>query len=305
MLQTNQAAKRVLVYGGTGSQGSAVAQALQHKGHQPYLLSRDGKKAKSLVDLGAKVVLGNTQDKVSLIKASEGMDAIALMTPVFTDVPPAVSAKNAIEAAQEAGVPFIVWNTSGIAPAEKTGNPLLDHQAETLQLLQESGLKYIVLAPSIYAENLLGPYTIPFVANEDKLTYPLPVDMSVNWLATQDLGKLVATAIEKPQLSGNSYQVASPERLNGRQLASAFSQGLDRKITYETMEPREFGAILNEAFGPGAGDSIAANYQQFHDFPERRAMYHIDTKAMTKDFGIALTPMSAWVTQNRNLFRKP
>ena len=73
----------------------------------------------------------------------------------------------------------------------------------------------------------------------------------------QDLGRITVAALEKPELSGNTYSVASTERLNGTQLAAAFSTGLGRIITFEELPTKEFGEILNSAWGPGAGDAIA------------------------------------------------
>jgi len=293
---------KVLVYGGTGAQGGAVAHALLAKGHEAYVLSRDGSKGKQLEEAGAKIVIGNTNDLDSLIEASKGMDAISLMTPIFTDVNPGDTAKNALKAAQEAGVGFIVWNTSGQAPDVETGNPLLDHQKDTTALLAKSGLKYIKLIPTIYAENLLGPYTAPFVAKENKLTYPAPEDMEINWLPMVDLGNITVAALEKPELSGNTYFIGSTERLNGTGLATAFSEGLGSSIKYEVMPTKQFAQILNETFGPGAGDSVAKDYKRFHDDPSLRNAWKIDTQPMEKAFGIETTPIAQWIKQYKGIF---
>ena len=293
---------KVLVYGGTGVQGGAVAQALLKRQHEVYVLSRDGEKGKELEKAGATIVLGNTNDLNSLVKASQGMDAIALMTPLFTDVNPALSAENAIKAAQVAEVNFIVWNTSAQAPDEETGNPLMDHQKRTTKLLEESGLRYIKLVPSIYAENLLGPYTAPFVAKENKLTYPAPKEMKINWLPMVDLGRITAIALEKPELSGKTFSIGSTERLDGEGLAKAFSEGLGKSIQYEVMAPAQFGKILNDTFGPGAGDAVAKDYQRFHDDPESRRIWQIDTEPMREVFEVETTPIAEWVKQYKQLF---
>jgi uncharacterized protein YbjT (DUF2867 family) len=293
---------RVLVYGGTGAQGSAVVSALLEKGHEAFVLTRDGKKAKELVDAGAKIKIGDTDDLDSLIAASQGMDAISLMTPLFTNVLPSITANNAIKATQKAGVPMIVWNTSGQPKGENSGNPLLDHQAATTKKLEESGLKYIKLVPTIYAENLLGPYTAPFVGKEDKLKYPTPADMAINWLPMQDLGRLTVAALEKPELSGNTYSIASTERLNGAALAAAFSKGLGRTILFEELPTQEFGEILDNTFGEGAGHSVAKEYQGYHDNPSTRNFWHADTSAMQTDLGVKTTPISDWVKQYRTVF---
>jgi uncharacterized protein YbjT (DUF2867 family) len=295
---------KVLVYGGTGSQASPTVWKLLERGHIPYVLTRNPEKAKAMEEAGAHVVIGNTADLESLKKASKGMDAIALMTPFFTEVPPATTAKNAIDAAVAQSVPFVVWNTSGKPGEVETGNPFLDHQHQTTRYLAESGLKYIILQPTVYLENLYGPYTAPFVVNENKLTYPHPEDMEVHWMASEDMGSFVVSALERPELSGSRFEVAGTQRLNGSGLAAEFSKGLGRKIDYKEMPPYEFAAILNNAFGPGAGDAIAKDYQQLFDEPEKKKKYLLDVSPVLEKLPVTTTPVSEWVSKNKAAFSK-
>ena len=298
---------KVLVYGGTGSQAAPTVWKLLEKGHQPYVLTRDGAKAQPMKEAGAEVVIGNTNDVALLTQASQGMDAIALMTPIFTDVPPATTAKNAIAAAEAAGVPYIVWNTGGKAPDEKIGNPLLDHQKETAELLAKSatppgGLNYVILQPTVYLENLFGPYTAPFVINENKLAYPHPADMEVHWITSQDVGTLVVAALERPELSGSRFEIAGTERLDGPGLAKQFGLALGRDITYYAMPPAEFGAILNETFEPGAGDAVAKDYQLLYDEPEQKKKYLLDMQPVLEKLPVKMTSVKEWVQQHRQAF---
>lgn len=304
MMSENRSEKslKVLVYGGTGSQASSTVWTLLERGHQPSVLTRNGEKARKMKEAGAQVVIGNTGDVDSLIKASKGMDAVALMTPIFTNVLPAITAANAIKAAKAAEVPLIVWNTGGKASDEQIGNPLLDHQKETTSLLAGSGLKYIILQPTVYLENLLGPYTAPFVAKENKLAYPHPADMQVHWIASQDMGKLVVVALERPQLSGSRFEIAGTQRLDGPGLAARFSAALGREITYYAMPPAQFGAILNEAFGPGAGDGVAKDYQLLYEQEELKKKYLVDTSPFLSKLPVTMTSVEEWVEQHRAAF---
>ncbi|NJL77110.1 MAG: NmrA family NAD(P)-binding protein [Saprospiraceae bacterium] len=124
---------KVLVYGGTGSQASQTVLKLLEKGHTPFVLTRDPKKAEALSSKGAKIVVGNTGNVESLIQASEGIDAVALMTPLFSEVLPKIAAENAITAAKAANVKLIVWNTSGKTPEQPLGNP--QHSEEKLVII--------------------------------------------------------------------------------------------------------------------------------------------------------------------------
>lgn len=286
------------MYGATGSQGSPVVRELLERGHTPYALTRDPQKADLLKNTGARIVVGDTGDPGSLRKASRGMDAVALMTPVFSAVPPGLAARNAIDAAIDADVSLLVWNTGGKAPDGKIGNPLLDHQQETTEYLKTSGLPHIILQPTVYLENLFGPYTAPFVAKENKLAYPHPADMQVHWLASADLGALMVAALERPQLAGSRFEISGTERLDGPGLAEQFSRALGRSVSYYAMPPLEFGAILNQAFGPGAGDGIAKDYQMLYDFPEQKNKYLVNVQPVLEKLPVRLTTVRAWVGQH-------
>jgi uncharacterized protein YbjT (DUF2867 family) len=119
--------------------------------------------------------------------------------------------------------------------------------------LKESGLPFIVIQPSVYAENLLGPWTVPFVKNEKRVAYPTPEEMPIGWIATQDVAALVAEAIFKPELAGSSFLVSGLENLNGKQLAEKFSIGLNETIGYYPMPPKQFGEILDTLYGVRCG----------------------------------------------------
>lgn len=57
---------------------------------------------------------------------------------------------------------------------------------EIAEMITDSGLPYIILQPGVYMENLLGPWTRPFVAEKDELPYPVPEDLPLGWIASDD-----------------------------------------------------------------------------------------------------------------------
>jgi uncharacterized protein YbjT (DUF2867 family) len=186
---------KVLVYGATGSQQFPVIGSLLRKGDVVSATTHRQDHLEKLSNAGATPVLADMADRKRLSEISKGMDAVSLLIPFFSNPTLALSyAKNAIDAAQEHGVKLIVWNTSGFLLPQKIGNPALDLRLDVLQHLRDSGVPYITIQPSVYAENLLGPWTAPFVANEKKVAYPTPEDMPIGWIATKDVAAFVAEA---------------------------------------------------------------------------------------------------------------
>lgn len=292
--------RKVLVYGATGLQANPVVWKLLQQGHTPYVLTRHAERAAAMQAAGAQIVTGDMADLASLEAASVGMDAVALLIPFFLENPmiaPTLG-KNAIDAAKAAGVKLIVWNTSGPVLPVRTGNPGADVRLEIADYLRESGVPHIIIAPTGYMENLLGPWTAPNVAAESQLTYPNTDETRIGWIAAEDVGALVAAAIERPELAGSMFNVSGLENLDGRELAERFTQALGRPIRYVAMEPEEFGAVLDKVFGPGAGAGAAAEYRRMRDEPDPTPMFHAMPPVLAK-LPVRMTSMVEWVAKHR------
>ena len=296
---------RVLVYGATGSQASPIVWKLLEHGHQPYVLTRQAKKAESMRAAGAELVVGDMADRDSLQAASSGMDAVALLIPFFLSNPAHASeyGRNAIDAAKSAGVKLIVWNTSGPAMEAPTGNPAIDVRIDIEQYLRDSGIPHIIIQPTGYMENLLGPWTAPAVATEDRLPYPNTTETRVGWIASEDVGALVVAALERPELANANFKVSGIENVNGTELAEQFSAALGRKITYYAMEPEEFGAVIDKIFGQGAGATVAEEYRKMRKNPHPPAM-HFEMQPVLEQLPVKMTSIKEWVAKHKDAFTK-
>jgi uncharacterized protein YbjT (DUF2867 family) len=294
---------KVLVYGATGSQANPVVWKLLERGHQPFVLTRHPERAEQMRAAGAQIVAGDMGDIESLRRASQGMDAVSLLIPFFLRNPfdAATYGHNAIQAAKEADVKLIVWNTSGPTPPTRSGNPSVDVRLDIADELDQSGVPYIIIEPTGYMENFLGPWTAPAVVAGDRLPYPNPTDTRVGWIASDDVGALVAAALERPELANAMFRVSGLENVNGTELAECFSRGLGRTITYVPMEPEEFGAVLDQVFGPGAGKAAAEEYRKARGNPNPPSMY-FDMQPVLQKLPVRMTSIEEWVAQHAGAF---
>lgn len=295
---------KVLVYGAGGSQQFPVIQALKQKGAEVFATTNHPEKVETLTKAGATVLIANMEDGERLNEVTKGMDAISFLVPFFLPNPADGFglAKNAIDAAVKNGVKLLVWNSSGFLLPEKIGNPSIDVRIDIANYLKNSGLNYIIIQPSVYAENLLGPWTAPFVKGENLVTYPTPEEMPVGWIATNDVAALVAEAIYSPHLAGQSFKVSGTENLTGNQLAEKFTIGLNKKIGYKQMPPKEFGKILDGLFGEGAGRGAEAMYQEITDTKRYPVMFAPEMTDVLEKLPIKMTPIENWVAQNSAVF---
>ena len=299
-LTQHEEIRSVLVYGATGAQARPVARRLLEDGRTVRVLTRNPAKAGDLRELGAEVVAGDFNDPESLRAASAGMDGVFLLVP-FLD-PQADYGRAAIDAAGAAGVRLVVWNPTGTVLPERTGNPGLDVRLDILDHLQASGLPHIVIQPTAYMENLLGPWTAPEIASQDVFAYPTPIEVVMQWVTHEDVAAFVVESFRRPHLANLLVQVAGPERLNGADIAERFSRALGRPITFRPMPPREFGAHFDTLIGPGAGDNVAAAYEAVYENPALLST-DVDLEHALAALPITPTTLEAWIRRNAAAYR--
>jgi uncharacterized protein YbjT (DUF2867 family) len=296
---------KILVYGAAGSQQFPVIDALKKKGAIVVATTHSEGNISKLEAAGAQVAVADMADDRRLEEINLGIDAVALLVPFFVADPADGFryAQNAIDAAKTQGVKWIVWNSSGFIVPYRTGNPALDIRLDIQEYLQNSGIPHLIIQPSVYAENLLGPWTAPFVQQDGLLAYPTPEAMPIGWVATQDVAALVAEALFTPQYAGQSWQVSGLENLNGTELAACFSMALGKQIEYYPMPPQEFGRILDGLWGAGAGDAAAGFYQQIHDTEQFPVLFSAEMPDILSKVPVSMTDMTAWVTQHQSFFK--
>src|ERR1700761_164666 len=74
---------KILITGATGKVGSRLVSRMLAKGYQVSILVRDAEKASALVELGARVVIGDLYNADTLPPAVEGMDAVIHLAALF------------------------------------------------------------------------------------------------------------------------------------------------------------------------------------------------------------------------------
>lgn len=294
---------RVLVYGATGSQGGPVVPRLLARGHTPVVVTRSLEKAEPMRVLGAELALADMSDAASLSVASVGADAVALMVPAF--IPNPIEAPqyfhNALAAAKDAGAKLVVYNTSGPVILQRIGNPIYDTRLDLIAALRQSGVPSIIIQPTAYMENLLGPWTRPGIVERDELAYPVPEHIPIGWIATDDVAAFVAAALERPDLAGEHLIVSGEENLTGPELAERFTRGLRRSIRYREMPLEEFGAVLDATFGPGAGAGGIAGYEFQRRHADLIPMW-TDMASVLAKLPVRLTSAETWAGQHALAF---
>jgi len=248
----------ITIFGATGTQGSAVLDAVLADGkYTPRAVSRslDSDASKALIAKGIEVVKANLFDIESLKTAIRGSEVVFGVTNFWDpEVYPAdpkgrgeiIQGKNLVDAAKATGVKFFIW--SSLPNINKQSNGLYTHvhhcdnKEEIENYLRASGIPHAMLLTGWFIENLwkLGSlqktetgYTIPIAkyGPEDK--------QSITWV-TRDFGAAAIALLNNYKdagkgVLGKSFPVISME-CTYPQLAKVLAAALKKEVTFTPLE---------------------------------------------------------------------
>jgi uncharacterized protein YbjT (DUF2867 family) len=220
----------ILVTGATGQQGGALTRLLLANGHRVRALTRkaDSPTASELRSHGAELAVGNFDDRDSLERAMQGVDAVYLMaTPFGAGIEAEIrQGTTAADIAAASGVRHLVY--SSVSDADRqTGIPHFDSKHAIEQHIQALGIPYTIIAPAYFMENL----DLRGVA-AGQLLLPLPGSRTLQQTAVADIAGFAALIVERREpFLGKRLNFASDE-LTGREMAEILSRVTGRAVEY-------------------------------------------------------------------------
>jgi len=286
--------KQVLVYGGSGAQGSAIAQALIKNGHSVKAQTRSEINADKIKSIGAVPVYADFENLSSLEEACRECSAIVLTMPLAFDINLAmIWVDNVIKAAQSSSINCFVFNASGPIPKSLTGISALDIKLLVANKLKDSGLPVITIQPTLYMGNMTAPWSAPAIVQKSTLAYPLPEQQKVSWISWESMGEYIAAAVEHPELAGQSFSIGGSEAISGIDMADVFSNHMSKPVTYFAVSLSDFEAGLNQALGEPVGTEISKLYGWFAG--EGASRLNIDNAEIIKALEIKPNNFKQWV----------
>lgn len=291
---------KVVVFGASGVQGAHQVPVLASAGHHVIAISRnpkpleiDGKRIETFA--------ADFTDKAKISTAIAGAEVIFLNLPStsFNQSGPIVqAAKDIGEAAKEAGVKLIVFNTSMPVPKEPQGIKAQDDRRQMKRLLREADIPVISIEPVVYIDNLLEGWALPPIRDSNTVVYCHKPDLKVSWICHHDVAQLMMAAMNRPELAGRDFPVGGPETVRLEQLTEKLSRAWGRKLDYEcqtvpdfcekisaTMQGRglETETIISQMF------KAYTYYNEAEDEP-----FNIDMGPVLEQLPVELTPIEVW-----------
>ena len=261
---------KVLVIGATGNQGGHVARLLLQKGHAVAAFTRQGQSpaAQKLVNLGARIVTGDLNDRASVERAAEGVDAIfAMATPFEAGIAAEIRQGRTVAEAARALDKYLVY-TSVASANRNTGIPHFESKWEVEQHIARIGAEAAIVAPVYFMENLLAFQKQPL--QEGFYATPLRADLKLSQIALHDLAAFAVLALEnKERFVGKRIDVASDD-LTGAQAAAILAKVLGKPIQYFLVPLEEIRKM---------SEDLVKMYEWFE-----RVGYHLDIAALHGEY---------------------
>ncbi|GAC1632488.1 MAG: NmrA/HSCARG family protein [Chloroflexota bacterium] len=283
----NDDSTTILVTGSTGQQGGAVARHLLARGRKVRALTRDTSKpaAQALAAAGAEVVQGDLEDRASLDRALQGVHGVFSVQNFFEAGPEGETRQGKLlaDAGKAAGVRHFVYSSVGGADRESR-IPHFESKAEIERHVKALGVPYTIVQPVYFMDNF-NTYAAPTPGDDGtlQLAMALPADRTLQLIATDDIGAIVALVFERPQeFLGRSIELAGDE-LTIPQVAEAMSRATGKTIRFVPL-PLE---VVR-----GFSEDLALMFQWFTDkgyqadIPSLRTLYP------------GLTDFTTWLGKN-------
>jgi len=289
---SNQSPK-ILVHGANSAQGIPVVCRLLREGYQVRVFVHNREKAQSLYSENVEIATGTLEDQDSLKRANEGIDRVFLVLPLEYRFDVATTqGYNAINAARDAGVELLVFNTSTSIPDQVTDAAAFEIKRNLEQHLDQSGVPYIILRPPVYMDNFAAPWSIPSIVHQNVVAYPLPPETTVPWISLDDAAAFAVAALQRAELSGSTFDIGGPEAISDQEIAARFAKFLNRPFTYQQIPIDAFEQGLNQAFGKPTGTEIAKIYRWRATYPEDEVT---NVSAVLAKLPIKLTTFEQWI----------
>lgn len=216
---------KILVTGGTGSVGGAVARELLNRHADVCVLARKQPEGTE-VRPQLKFVIADLMDPVSLEKAMEGIDKLFLVNAVAPDE--LTQALIAYGIARRKGIRHITY-LSVFKVEQFRDVPHFASKLAVENALREFGMPYTILRPGYFMQNdgnLKGAITGAGI-------YPMPIGTAgICAVDVRDIAEAAAISLTGEGHEGQTYDIVGPALISGPGNAAIWSKLLDKEIKY-------------------------------------------------------------------------
>jgi uncharacterized protein YbjT (DUF2867 family) len=235
----------ILVVGSTGALGGRITRRLLDQGRDVRILVRPTSDYASLVEAGAKPIVGDLKDPASVRRAVEGVDTVITTANSAQrggeDNAETVDRNgNAtlIDAARETGVKQFVF-TSGLGSTPESPIPFVAAKGATEQRLRGSGMNFTILAATPYMEVWLGMVVLGPMFEGREVAYIGDGTQRHSMIAIDDVASFAVAAVDHPEAASSYIPIAGPAPFSWRDAVASVERATGRKLEQRGLPPGE------------------------------------------------------------------
>ena len=223
------------VLGGTGNTGGQVVNALKAKGAEFKCIVRNPAAARDKLGADVALVQADLSDPSSLDTAFQGLDTLYLLcghSPKLAEME-----LNALEAAKNAGVSFIVESSGsekGITADAPSEILKMHHRVE--EAVKQSGINWTISRPNFFMSNFLN--MAEPVAKMGKLITALPPETKISMIHPADVGESVAELLTSKNYIGETCFLTG-NAITMNEVKDELSNALGKDIAYVQVSPED------------------------------------------------------------------
>ncbi len=249
-------------------------------------LTRDFARAETLIEAGARVVVGDMTDSQQMQRACQGVEFLFLMGTPYADGPEAEwqQLKTCIDAAHAVGVQHVVYSSVQRAQ-DLTEVPHYAQKLRAEQYLQSSGLPWTILRPVFFMDNF-GADALAGNLLAGRLHAPMPPHVATQLVAVDDIGRAAATVLAAPEVwVGKTLDLAG-DSLPWKEIANAIGSAIGRTIDFYPLPPE------------WVAESMGADYAAYYDWLWKEG-FTADVGAMQETFGFQPRDFATYLREVR------
>src|SRR5215213_2704737 len=230
----------VLLIGGTGLLGGAVAEHLAARGEPVRALVREGKRVARLRALGFELVVGDLRDRRTLERVLRDVRAVVTTAqgdPLRRKKPmrqiDGLANQLLIATARRMQVEHVVFVSALKADQGAASVPQLAYKHAAEQALQSSGMGYTIIRPSSFQETF-GDGFAPFKRIIERTGIGMTMGSGrgrQSFVAIDDVARTAVLALDHPKARDAIVPVGGPEDLSYRDAYARIAQVTGRRIT--------------------------------------------------------------------------
>jgi uncharacterized protein YbjT (DUF2867 family) len=282
-----------VVTGATGNTGRVVAERLLAAGKPVRVIGRDAAKLQPLVARGAEPVQGSLDDPKTVAKAFESATAVYFMVPPdFVSEDPLGQQRKLgetiVRGLRDSEVTHTVFLSSVGASNYEGAGPVSGLGRIEELLTASDGIHALLLRPGFFMENL---YSMIPTIKQGFLATPLKHDLPMAWIASADIGYVIAD-----ELLGLSFNGMSTRELHGQrdltmdEVTSIVGKAIGNpNLRYIEASYADAEAAMIQS---GLRPALAAAYVEMYRALNERRMKPLESRT---DRSTTPTSIEAWV----------